>query len=149
MRNIKHIVVHASATREGKNFHAKDIDNWHKHRGWRCIGYHYVVNLDGKIEKGRLESEIGAHVRGYNRESIGVCYIGGLDVNGVAKDTRTPQQKVALSILLKELKTRYPSATILGHRDLSPDRNGNGVIEPFEFLKVCPCFDAKNEYKTL
>lgn len=149
MRDIKYIVVHATATKQGQNFTAKDIDRWHKQRGWSGIGYHYVIDIYGNLEKGRPENRIGAHVKGYNRNSIGVVYVGGLNKNLAPKDTRTNAQKEALKTLLKSLKTRYPKAKILGHRDFSKDLNGNGIIEPFEFIKACPCYDAKTEYKTL
>ena len=82
MRNIKYIIVHCSATAEGKDFKEKDIDKWHRQRGFTCIGYHYVVDLDGKIEVGRPESQIGAHCKGYNSVSIGVCYVGGVAKDG-------------------------------------------------------------------
>lgn len=140
-------MIHCSATKEGKYFDAKDIDNWHKNIGWKGIGYHYVIRLDGAIEVGRPLFQRGAHVRGYNKYSIGICYIGGLDKDGKAKDTRTVAQKLAMFCLLQDLKEKFESAEILGHRDLSKDLNGNGVIEPFEFTKMCPCFDAKKEYK--
>lgn len=149
MRKIKKIVVHCTATVEGKNFNAKHIDLWHKKRGWSGIGYHYVVLLNGKIELGRPLWKIGAHVRGNNRYTIGVVYIGGLNKNLAPKDTRTKLQKKSLKSLLKDLKKRFPNAEIVGHRDFSPDLNGNGIIEPFEFIKACPCFDAKREYKKL
>ncbi|MDB0601078.1 N-acetylmuramoyl-L-alanine amidase [Tenacibaculum maritimum] len=149
MRLIKHIVVHCSATIERQSFTAKDIDRWHKQRGWKGNGYHYVIGLNGAVEKGRPDWQIGAHVKGYNRHSIGVVYIGGLAKNLAPKDTRTHAQKYALQTLLKNLKQKYPFAKIVGHRDFSKDLNGNGVIEPFEFQKACPCFDAKNEYKIL
>ena len=149
MRDIKYIVVHATATKQGQNFTAKDIDRWHKQRGWSGIGYHYVIDIYGNLEKGRPENRIGAHVKGYNRNSIGVVYVGGLNKNLAPKDTRTNAQKEALKTLLKSLKTRYPKAKILGHRDFSKDLNGNGFLEPFEFIKTCPCYDAKTEYKTL
>ncbi|CAA0253986.1 N-acetylmuramoyl-L-alanine amidase [Tenacibaculum maritimum] len=149
MRRIKHIVVHCSATVEGRSFTAKDIDRWHKQRGWLGNGYHYVIGLDGTVEKGRPDWKIGAHVKGHNRNSIGVVYIGGLDKNFTPKDTRTQAQKEALCYLLKKLRSNYPEALIVGHRDFSKDLNGNGVIEPFEFSKSCPCFDAKEEYKYL
>jgi N-acetyl-anhydromuramyl-L-alanine amidase AmpD len=149
MRSIDYLVVHCSATIEGKDFDAKAIDAWHKRRGWSGIGYHYVIKLDGTIEKGRPDAKIGAHVKGYNRKSIGICYIGGLAKNLAPKDTRTPQQIAALKQLLIELKTRHPKAEIRGHRDFSKDLNGNGIIEPFEFIKACPCYDAYNEYKNL
>lgn len=148
-RSIHHIVVHCSATREGKFFNAKDIDKWHRERGFREIGYHYVILLDGTIEVGRSENEQGAHVRGFNRSSIGIGYIGGLDSKGRAKDTRTKEQKIALEKLLIDLRKRYPSSKISGHRDFSKDLNGNGVIEPHEYMKECPCFNAIEEYKDL
>lgn len=149
MRKIKHIVVHCTATQEGRNFTANDIDRWHKQRGWKGIGYHYVVDLNGNIEKGRPDWKIGAHVKGHNRHSIGVVYVGGLDRNLAPKDTRTFKQRITLEKLLKELKRKYPEAEILGHRDFSKDINGNGIIEPFEFIRACPCFNAKQEYKNL
>lgn len=149
MRTIKHIVIHCSATVEGKHFTADDIDRWHKRRGWNGIGYHYVVCIDGTIEKGRPEWKMGAHVKRYNRHSIGVTYIGGLDRNLTPKDTRTFKQRVSLLQLVTELKKKYPKAEILGHRDFSPDKNGNGIIEPFEFIKACPCFDVQKEYKNV
>lgn len=149
MRAIKHIVVHCTATKEHQEIDATDIDRWHKQRGWSGIGYHYVVLLDGTVQKGRLDSKIGAHVKGFNRKSIGVVYVGGLDENLAPKDTRTTAQKEALVELLQELKCKYPEAEILGHRDFSPDINNNGTIEPFEFIKVCPCFNAKTEYNEI
>lgn len=135
MRDIKKIIVHCSATKEGKAFTANDITRWHKDRGFATIGYHYVVLLDGTIQQGRAEMVMGAHCKGYNANSIGICYIGGLDENGKSKDTRTPEQKKSLLELLKRLKKDYPNATIHGHREFAN--------------KDCPCFDAKNEYKTL
>ena len=135
MRNINKIIVHCSATKEGKAFNVADITRWHKQRGFATIGYHYVVLLDGTIQQGRAEMTMGAHCKGHNANSIGICYIGGLDENGKSKDTRTPEQKKALLELLKRLKKDYPNATIHGHREFAN--------------KDCPCFDAKNEYKTL
>lgn len=149
VRKIDKIVVHCSATREGAEFNISDIRAWHKRRGFADVGYHYVVRLNGDVERGRPLSVAGAHVKGYNRNSIGVCYIGGLDKQGKAKDTRTDAQKQALRALLTELKGCYPDAQILGHRDLSPDRDGDGIISPHEWIKDCPCFDAKDEYKDL
>ena len=97
MRTIKELIVHCSATPEGKDFTVADIDHWHKARGFRCIGYHYVVYRDGSIHKGRPDSDIGAHCQGHNATSIGICYIGGCAVDGkTPKDTRTDAQKAAL-----------------------------------------------------
>ena len=147
------IVIHCSATREGENVTAAHIDQWHRQRGFRKIGYHYVVRLDGTVERGRQTWEIGAHCSeadesglSYNRHSIGICYIGGLDAGGKGKDTRTEEQKRALGSLIERLCKVYSIKRIIGHRDASPDRNGNGVVEPHEWLKVCPCFDAAKEY---
>ncbi len=137
-RNIKYIVVHCTATPEGRHHTAKDIDLWHKQRGFTEIGYNYVIHLDGTIELGRDVDKIPAHVEGFNKESIAVTYVGGVDKNNFqAKDTRTKEQKESLLHLLKELRKLYPTAQILGHRDFK------GV------KKACPSFDAKNEYKDI
>lgn len=134
MDTIDALIVHCSATKEGMDFSAADIDRWHRARGFVKIGYHYVVRLDGTLEKGRAENEIGAHCRErrMNYHSIGICYIGGLDRDGNPADTRTPAQKKTLLHLLGELRSRYPEAIVYGHRDFSP--------------KACPCFDARTEY---
>lgn len=148
MRKIRCIIVHCAATREGQPFTIKDIDVWHKNRGFNSVGYHYVILLDGTVQKGRSEAEIGAHCKGLNADSIGVCYIGGLDTKGKAKDTRTPAQKEALTRLVADICKRHDIKEIKGHRDYSPDLNGNGIIEPSEWLKECPSFDVQSEFKT-
>ena len=149
MRKINHLVVHCSATKAGQKVTVQDIEKWHKARGYRKIGYHYVIYLDGSIKAGRSEDEIGAHVQGSNANSIGICYVGGLDAAGKPPDTRTEQQRAALLYLLQRLKEKYPDARIVGHRDFSPDLNGNGIIESWEWMKACPCFDASGEYQNL
>lgn len=146
MRPINRIVVHCSATRAGQDFCAGDIEKWHKQRGWRKIGYHYVIRLDGVIENGRPISEIGAHAFGHNADSIGICYIGGLCANGKACDTRTAAQKEAMRSLIYSLHKQFPGAEVLGHRDLSPDVDGDGVVERWEWTKECPSFDVKEWY---
>lgn len=146
MRDITHIVIHCSATIEGRPHTVQEVERWHKAKGWASIGYHYVVTLDGKAWTGRPERSPGAHVGGHNSTTIGVCYIGGLDLNAQPKDTRTDAQKAGLLTLLRSLKGRYPTATILGHRDLSPDKNKDGKVTPDEWVKACPCFDAQPEY---
>lgn len=146
MRKINKIVIHCSATREGQSFTVADIDGWHRARGFAKIGYHFIIDLNGNVFKGRDISEIGAHVQGHNSDSIGICYIGGLDRNGNPKDTRTPEQIKAMHALVFGLKAFLPDAKILGHRDLSPDKNGNGIIESWEWLKACPCFDTQKEF---
>lgn len=146
-RVITDIVVHCTASAYGSDLSAADIRRTHiKDKGFADIGYHYVVRLDGKIEPGRDVDKIGAHVRDYNSHSIGVVYVGGLDKDGKAKDTRTELQKDALLNLLLDLRKLYPKAKISGHRDFSPDKNGDGIISPCEWIKSCPCFDAKREY---
>lgn len=149
MRKVDTIIVHCSATRAGEDFSAADIDRWHRASGFDGIGYHYVIPLDGRIERGRDVSLPGAHCRGWNARSIGICYIGGLDADGQPADTMTNAQKRVLYQLITELRRDYPSIDlVIGHRDTSPDANGNGVIEPVEYLKVCPCFDVKEFMRT-
>lgn len=148
------IVVHCSATRESADFKAADIDKWHRNRGFRKIGYHYVIDRDGTIERGRDEAEEGAHAVGYNDKSIGICYVGGLADDGkTAKDTRTPEQKKAMKMLIEDLCARYektdtPIKYIVGHRDLSVDLNGDGVITRSEYMKECPCFNVMDEFES-
>ena len=143
MRNIDSIIVHCSATKAGQDFTAADINCWHRERGFNGIGYHYVIRLDGKLEKGRDVSLAGAHCRGWNERSVGICYIGGLDANGRPADTRTNAQKRVLYQIIMDLQREYNILQVLGHRDTSPDLNGDGVIEPYEYVKACPCFDVR------
>lgn len=148
MRRVTKIVIHCTATREGQAHSAKDIDGWHRRQGWDGIGYHWVVRIDGTTEKGRDEALPGSHVKGHNADSIGVVYVGGLAANGqTPKDTRTAAQKVSLKRVIEDLLKRWPAVKVLGHRDLSPDRDRNGVVERHEWLKECPCFDAPAWFK--
>ena len=122
------IIIHCSATRAGQDFTAADIDRWHRARGFRSIGYHFVIRLDGTIEPGRDVSLDGAHCTGWNRRSIGICYVGGLDKEGRPADTRTEAQREALIRLVEDLRLVYPDIRqVIGHRDTSPDRNGDGI----------------------
>ncbi|PZT91670.1 N-acetylmuramoyl-L-alanine amidase [Sphingomonas sp.] len=148
-RRIDGIVVHCSATPEGRDVSVATIRSWHRAEGYADIGYHFVIALDGTIQTGRPLAQIGAHVKGYNAQTIGVCYVGGTDAAGKPKDTRTPEQRKALIALLTTLRARFPRATIKGHRDYSPDRNGNGRVDSFEWIKACPSFDAAREYASL
>lgn len=135
-RNIKEIIVHCSATAEGKDFTVAQIRQWHLQRGFTDIGYHYVIYRDGSVHVGRPEEVSGAHCTGHNTISIGVCYIGGCASDGkTPKDTRTAAQKKALLELLRELKKKYPSAKIHSHRDYAN--------------KACPSFDATKEYSSI
>lgn len=146
----KAIIIHCTATREGQDVRASDVDKWHKERGWQMIGYNYLIDLDGTVEEGRPLTMSGAHTKGWNNRSIGICYVGGLDKKGNPKDTRTPAQKKALNDLVYKLFEQYPTITdIMGHRDTSPDLNGDGAITPNEWIKACPCFDVRAEFPTL
>lgn len=106
-RIINEIILHCSATQEGKDYTTEDIKKWHLQRGFSDIGYHYVIYRDGSVHKGREEEIIGANCTGHNSHSIGICYIGGCDSKMNAKDTRTPEQKKALTALVHDLMTRY------------------------------------------
>lgn len=135
MRTITEIIVHCTATPRGRAVTVREIDAWHRARGFSGIGYHYVVGLDGRVMAGRTEERSGAHCLGHNARSIGVCYVGGLDAPGRPADTRTVAQRLALHCLLSALKRLYPGVVIRGHRDFA--------------AKACPCFDATSEYAAL
>jgi len=135
MRDIKHIVIHCSASRNGDaSVNAQAIDRWHRERGWHGIGYHYVIHVDGTLAKGRPLERIGAHVAGQNATSIGICMVG--------TDRFSVEQWEMLRGLCLDLQAEFPGAVILGHRDFSPDQDGDGVIEPWEWFKLCPGFDV-------
>jgi len=148
-RRVDFIAVHCADTPNGKPFTIHDIDKWHQERGfsrdpvWRAkynhslfaVGYHYVIGVDGSITTGRHPDEIGAHVQGFNSRSIGICMIG--------RDKYTPRQWEALRGLYGVLRPSYKSAAWLGHRDFSPDKNGDGSITPDEYMKLCPGFSVK------
>lgn len=136
-RTIDRIIVHCTATPEGRVETVQSIRNMHKAQGWSDIGYHYLIGLNGERWNGRDVNLVGAHCVGYNAHSIGVCYVGGVDKNMKEKDTRTEKQKKALVAILKDLRRLYPLAKIVGHRDL--DKKG----------KACPSFDATKEYKNI
>lgn len=142
MRPVNLIVVHCSATRSDRFYTEHDLTSDHLCRGFSCAGYHYYIRKNGDIKSLRPLGQPGAHARGYNANSIGVCYEGGLDGRGRPADTRTPFQKHSLRVLVMLLLKDYPGSRLCGHRDLSPDLDGNGEIEPEEWVKECPCFDA-------
>lgn len=142
-RTINEIVVHCAATPEGRDYTVQDITKWHKQRGFATIGYHYVIYRNGKIMAGRDVNTAGAHATGHNSHSIGICYIGGMDAqNKSPKDTRTDEQRKSLKALLTRLCKLYPKAKLYGHRELSKDLNGDGIISPWEFEKACPSFEV-------
>ena len=136
MREINKIIVHCSATREGENYEVAEIRKWHLARGFSDIGYHFYIDLYGEIHKGRDIAKIGAHCKGHNRNSIGVCYCGGVEADGkTPKDTRYDCQKESLIAVLRTLKAMYPNAVIHSHNDFAN--------------KACPSFNATAEYENL
>ena len=141
--DIRYIVIHCSATRAHQDIDVQDIDEWHKARGWAGCGYHYVITRDGRVQGGRSLLVPGAHTKGHNRVSWGVCLVGGLGADGRAENNFTPAQFSALRALLASMKQSAPQAEILGHRDLSPDIDGDGVVERHEWVKDCPSFDVR------
>lgn len=152
-QNIDAIVIHCTASRAGQDLRAADIDKMHQERGFAMIGYNYVVDLDGTVEDGRPLTRDGAHCntaglsgKSYNKHSIGIVYVGGLDENGEPADTRTPEQKLSLANLVYKLCDEYPITEVIGHRDASPDANGDGVISRNEWIKQCPCFSVRDEF---
>lgn len=147
MRQIKYIAVHCTAGSQRQTI--ADLHAEFKRKGWKYPGYHYVIAPDGKITGMLDESKVSNGVKGYNSVTVNVAYIGGIDCEGKAIDNRTDAQKKALRQLLGNLKNKYPDAVIQGHRDFSPDTNGNGKVDVWERIKECPCFDAKEEYKNL
>ena len=132
MRTINKIIIHCTATKDGRPVSVAEVTAWHRERGFVTIGYHYLIGLDGEIMRGRPIEQVGAHCTGQNANSIGISYVGGLDADGNPKDTRTQAQKESLYRLVKELKETYPAATIHGHREFAN--------------KACPCFDVSKEF---
>ena len=146
MRKIDLIVIHCSATRADRSLTPDDLEMQHRRRGFNGTGYHYYIRKDGTVHLTRPIERIGAHVKGFNSNSVGICYEGGLDAHGCPADTRTPEQRAALRLLVHQLLETFPGSRVCGHRDLSPDRYGNGEIEPEEWIKACPCFEVKAEF---
>ena len=136
-RDIRYLVLHCSATKLSNDFTVSKLRATHVNgNGWSDIGYHYYVTKDGKVHTCRPEDKVGAHVKGFNQKSIGICYEGGLLEDGTPADTRTAEQIRSLHFLLKDLIRKYPEAEIVGHRDLLKYRT-----------KACPCFDARKYYR--
>ena len=132
MRKISYIAVHCTATRPSMDIGVKTIRKWHKQRGWRDIGYHWIIRRDGTLEKGRPEEQAGAHVAGHNKYSIGISLAGGVSEGSLTPEMNyTDEQMETLELWLKAAHARFPDAIIQGHRDFP------GVA------KACPCFDVK------
>lgn len=133
MRDLKRIILHCAATREGQDFSVDTIREWHVNgRGWSDIGYHWVIRLDGSIEVGRPLEKSGAHTKGHNKDSVGVCYIGGCDADGKPKDTMNPEQEKAWRMIVLSLRTLYGDLTIHGHNEFAK--------------KACPSFIVKEKF---
>ena len=137
MRDLKRIILHCSATPEGREVSVETIREWHtdpspRGRGWSDIGYHYVIHLDGKIELGRPIEVQGAHVSGENEDSIGICYIGGVDAANEPKDTMTVLQEIAFVEIVKSLRLIFGKLSIHGHNEFS--------------TKACPSFSVEEKF---
>lgn len=129
---VEYLVVHCSVTPEDMDIGAKEIKMWHVQRGWLDIGYHYVIKRDGDVEKGRNDNSPGAHARGFNNKSLGICLVGGAESDRKTPEQNfTPMQYASLGRLLDTLKGDHPDAEILGHRDLP------------RVAKACPSFDVR------
>ena len=132
-RKIDKIIIHCAATPEGRDVKTETIKSWHvKGNGWSDIGYHFVIELDGAVKNGRPLHRSGAHTKGHNATSIGICYVGGIDKDKKPKDTRTDAQRKAMDQFVDDLKMEHPTATIHGHNEFA--------------AKACPSFDVSKEY---
>lgn len=149
VRKITHIFVHCTAGSQSETPESL-LNFFYKKKKWSRPGYHYVVSADGAITNIWPESKYSNGVKNMNSHSINIAWIGGVDkAHPMGIDNRTEAQKRSLRILLKELRRKYPTAKIMGHRDTSPDLNHNGIVDPWERIKECPCFDAMVEYKDI
>tara|TARA_R110001583_G_scaffold10416_2_gene47791 strand:- start:248 stop:661 length:414 start_codon:yes stop_codon:yes gene_type:complete len=135
VRDIKRIILHCTATKEGAHVDVDTIRKWHLARNFSDIGYHYVIYLDGSINLGRNVFTQGAHTRGENEDSIGIAYVGGLDENGKPKDTMLVQQEISFMRLVESLSVTFGELELHGHNEYSN--------------KACPSFDVQAKYKFL
>lgn len=132
--DVEYLIIHSSATPPKMDIGRKEIDRWHRQRGWLGIGYHFVIRRDGTTETGRDETTAGAHAYGYNSKSIGICMVGGVNEAGQAEDNFTDKQWAALEDLIDSLTRTYPDAEVIGHRDTHGART------------KCPSFDVREWY---
>lgn len=150
VRHVVRIVVHCSGGPATQT--AAGIRRYHTlpaargGRGWRTSGYHYVVEADGRVVQTEPHAATANGAKGFNHDSLHICYVGGVDGAGRPADTRTAAQRESLRLLIAELRGRYGALPVYGHRDLSPDVNGNGRVDTWERIKACPSFDAADEY---
>jgi N-acetylmuramoyl-L-alanine amidase len=143
-----YLVVHCSATPASHDIGAVEIRAWHRAQGWSDFGYLLVIRRDGRLESGRDVHAIGSHVKGYNDRSLGICLVGGCNEKMAPEDNFTDDQLRVLAIVLDIYLDFWPKAEVLGHRDLSPDKDGDGTVEPEEWLKACPSFDVREWWKS-
>ena len=133
MRALKRIILHCTATPEGKHFDVATIRRWHvKDRGWKDIGYHYVIYIDGSVHEGRPIEQAGAHTSGHNADSIGITYVGGCDSKMKAKDTLNEAQETAMVNLIKALREQHGELSLHGHNEFA--------------AKACPSFKVKDKF---
>ena len=142
MRSVKYIVIHCTAGPRNQKT-SVILNFWRKKLGWKNVGYHKLISEDGTVEELAKPEQIVNGVKGHNSHSYHICYKGGQG----GKDNRTDEQKVSLLSEIKKARKLFPKAQVLGHRDLSPDLNNDGIIQPNEWTKNCPSFDAKKEYE--
>ena len=147
MRKIKRIFIHCTAS--SQKWGVNNLIQEFKNKGWRYPGYHIVVTADGKEHSLLSLDKVSNGVKGYNSTAINVAYVGGIDAKGNGVDNRTEAQKETLRAIVTRLKKQFPNAVVLGHRDISPDLNKNGIVDPWERIKECPCFNAMDEYKII
>lgn len=145
MRKINLLGIHCSATPNGKPVSLEVIRQEHLRRGFPGgIGYHYIITPDGKRNATRPEAMPGCHIKGLNSNSIGICLIGGLGgPDKLNPGLYTVAQWEELAKLVKDIQTRYPGVKTVGHRDTSPDLDGDGIVESHEWVKLCPCFSVE------
>lgn len=147
MRKIERIFIHCTAS--SQKWGVKELMQEFRNKGWKNPGYHIAVTADGVEHQLLSIDKVSNGVKGYNSTSINVAYVGGIDAKGKGVDNRTEEQKEALRSIVTRLKKKFPNAVVLGHRDISPDLNGNGIVDSWERIKECPCFNAKEEYSNI
>lgn len=135
MRKLTRIILHCTATPEGRHVDVATIRDWHRKRGWSDVGYHFVIYLDGSVHNGRPVEKAGAHVSGHNADTIGVVYVGGTDAAGKAKDTMNDAQETAFVNLVASLRDKYGALTLHGHNEYA--------------AKACPSFNVKQKFQWL